>query len=133
MSHIPATQRIYEAFGRGDIPSILALVADDAQWEYGVNATDVPWLQPRRGRAGAGEFFQTLAALEFHDFRAKSFFESGNTVVVLVDLDATVKATGRRVVEEDEVHIWQFDDNGRIARFRHRVDTHQHWAAYKGT
>jgi hypothetical protein len=27
------------------------------------------------------------------------------------------------------VHIWHFDAQGRVARFRHRLDTHQHWEA----
>jgi ketosteroid isomerase-like protein len=45
------------------------------------------------------------------------------------DVELTVKATGRRIVEEDEVHIWRFDAQGRIRRFAHKVDTHQHWRA----
>jgi hypothetical protein len=57
----------------------------------------------------------------------------GSVVVTLVDLEVTVRETGRRITEEDEVHIWHFNSSGQIVRFRHRVDTHQHWAAYKGT
>jgi uncharacterized protein len=101
-------------------------------WEYGDNATDVPWLQPRRGREQVGGFFQALATLDFHSFTPREFFESGPTVVVLVDLEATVKATGKRVVELDEVHIWHFGADGLVARFRHRADTHLQWKAYHG-
>ncbi len=61
-----------------------------------------------------------------------AFLESGPTVVVLFQLEATVKATGRRVVEEDEVHIWHFDAAGKASRFRHRVDTHLHHLAFHG-
>jgi hypothetical protein len=50
-------------------------------------------------------------------------------VVVLIDVELTVKATGTRIVEEDEVHIWYFDAQRRVTRFGHRVDTHQHWLA----
>ena len=62
-----------------------------------------------------------------------TFLESGSTVVVLFQLEATVRATGRKVVEEDEVHIWHFDAAGKASRFRHRVDTLQHHLAYHGT
>jgi hypothetical protein len=26
-----------------------------------------------------------------------------------------------------ELHLWKFAANGKVARFRHVVDTHQHW------
>jgi hypothetical protein len=32
-------------------------------------------------------------------------FDNGNVVVVLIDVDLTMRTTGRRVVEEDEAHI----------------------------
>ena len=43
-----------------------------------------------------------------------------------------MKNTGRRVSEEEEVHVWHFTAQGQVSRFRHRADTHQQWAAYKG-
>jgi ketosteroid isomerase-like protein len=129
--HIDVVQDIYRAFGQGDVPAILARLAEDVEWEYGVNSTDVPWLQPRRGRAGAAEFFASLAGVDIQRFQVKTLFEAGQLVVALIDLDATVRATGRRVTEEDEVHIWHFDSKGQVVKFRHRADTHQHWVAYK--
>jgi hypothetical protein len=35
-------------------------------------------------------------------------------------------------VEEDEVHIWHFDEQGRVVRFRHRLDTLLHKEALEG-
>ena len=130
MAHVDTVKEIYGAFGRGDVSAILGRLADRVEWEYGVNSTDVPWLQPRRGRAQVAEFFQALAAIEIHKFQPKTFLEVGSLVVVLVDLEATVRVTGRRIIEEDEVHLWHFDSGGQVNRFRHRVDTQQHWAAY---
>ncbi len=94
--------------GGGDVGAILAKLAGDVEWEYGVNSTDVPWLQPRRGRDQVAGFFQSLAALDFHAFQPTAFLESGPLVVSLVTLEGTVRATGRRMLEEDEVHIWRF-------------------------
>jgi uncharacterized protein len=132
MSHAQTVQQIYESFAKGDVPAILARLAPDIDWEYGGTSTDVPWLQPRRGRPAVGGFFEALLALDFHAFTPKTILESGPTVVVLVDLEATVKATGRRVAEVDEVHIWHFNDDGLVQRFRHRCDTHLQWQAYRG-
>ena len=131
MNNVERVQGIYAAFGRGDIPAILEHLADDVEWEYGVDSTDVPWLQPRRGRAEVVKFFESLAVMEISKFVPKHVLSQGDLVVALVDLEAKVKATGQRVVEEDEVHIWYFDDHGRVRRFRHRVDTHMHWKALR--
>ena len=132
MAQLQTVQQIYEAFGRGDVPAILAKLAQDVDWEYGGGSTDVPWLQPRRGRERVAGFFEALAGLDFHSFAPKAFFESGATVVVLVDLEATVRATGRRITEIDEVHIWRFDAAGMVSAFCHRADTYKQWAAYHG-
>lgn len=131
MAQADTVRAIYEAFGRGDVPAILERLADDVEWEYG-GMPEVPWLAPRRGRAQVGGFFESLAAIEFHRFEATNLLEEGRLVVAIVQLEGTVRATGRRVFEEDEVHIWRFDGSGKVSRFRHRADTHQHWAAYTG-
>ena len=129
MSHVKTVQSIYEAFGRGDVPTILGFLADNVEWDYGVTSTNVPWLQPLRGRAEVPRFFQSLADLEIQKFVVKHLLESGDLVVALLDLEGTVRSTKRPIVEEDEVHIWHFDGKGKVSRFRHRADTFQHWVA----
>jgi ketosteroid isomerase-like protein len=116
---------IYDAFARGDIATIVEHMAADVEWEYGVNSTSVPWLQPRRGRDAVPGFFETLgSAVDVHRFEVKELLEGKDVVVALIDIEFTVRATGRRVVEEDEVHVWRFA-NGQVIRYRHRADTHQ--------
>jgi ketosteroid isomerase-like protein len=123
---------MYAAFGRGDVPGILAHLADDVDWEYGQASNDVPWLQPRRGRDAVGGFFEAVGGgLEFHKFAPKEIIEGDGVVVALIDIDATVKATGRRITEEDEIHVWRFGADGKVVRFRHGVDTHAHQSAFK--
>ncbi len=132
MAHIDTVKTIYEAFGKGDVGTILDQLVDDVEWEYGINSTDVPWLQPRKGRARVAEFFQALGGMEIKTFLPKAFFSSDDAVLVLIELEASVRTTGRRIKEEDEVHIWYFDAAGKVSRFRHRVDTHQHQMAFSG-
>ena len=132
MSNIQTVQGIYEAFGRGDIPALMNHLADDIEWDFGMRVPGVPWLQPRHGRAEVPGFFQSLGGVEFQKFQPKTLLESGTVVVALIDVAFVVKATDRKVVEEDEVHIWDFDARGQVARFRHKLDTHQHWVACGG-
>ena len=133
MSNVPTVQRVYAAFGQGDIPAILSHLAETIQWEYGMLDAGVPWLQPRKGRAEVPKFFESLNAFQLQKFQPKIFLANGNVVVALIDVAFIVKATGRAVVEEDEVHIWHFDSEGRVIRFCHKVDTHQHWLALQPT
>lgn len=125
MSNMKAVMGIYEAFSRGDLPAILAHFADDIEWEYG-NTTTVPWLQTCKGKEGAqAGLIATFSSIETHSFVPKSFIEGEGVIVVLFDTTFTVKSTGKRVVEEDAAHIWRFNADGKVARFRHRNDTHQ--------
>lgn len=132
MNNAQTVAQIYEAFSKGDVEGILEHVSDNVEWEYGTTPSNIPWVQPRRGREGAAEFFASLADLEIHRFEPKAILDGGNVVVALFNLEATIKATGKRVVEEDEVHIWYFDEQGRVSRMRHRLETHQWEKALEG-
>jgi ketosteroid isomerase-like protein len=132
VTQVSIVQAIYEAFGRGDFPAILVHLAEDVEWEYGVNSTDVPWLQRRRGRSAVPAFFEALGALDIQAFDVRALLAADNVVLALTGLDATVRATGIRIVEDDEVHTWYFNEANEVVRFRHRIDTHQQWKAYHG-
>jgi hypothetical protein len=121
------------AFARGDVPAILGHLAENVLWEYDKKSAGIPWLEPRRGRAEVSGFFAALGEMDLQKFEPKTLLESGNVVVALNDITFVVKATGRVVVEEDEVHIWHFDSNGQVTKFCHKTDTHEHWAALQGS
>jgi len=134
MTNIDAVREIYEAFSRQDVPSILERMSDEVAWDTAYGDHEVPWLRARRGRSGVGEFFQVVSTLlEFEQFAVTSLLADGNTVVALVDLDAKVRATVKKIRERGEVHIWRFDAKGRIADFRHVVDTLQHHRAMQAS
>jgi ketosteroid isomerase-like protein len=129
LSNVQTVQEIYAAFGQGDVPTILSKLADDVQWDAD-SAGDVPFLVPRRGRDAVGGFFEALGAAEFTKFEPTAFLESGNIVIALIDLEFTVKATGKKVNQPDEVHIWRFGPDGKVVSYRHRVDTHAQYLAF---
>lgn len=137
MSNIPTVQSIYEAFGQGDVPAILDQVSDDVAWEawQGHNTAQdagVPWVAARSGRTGVAAFFEALGAeLEIHAFEPTNLLEGGNQVVATIRLDATATATGERF-QDEEIHLWTFDEDGRVSGMRHYVDTAKHIRAAKG-
>jgi hypothetical protein len=88
---------------RASIPAIIERLADSVEWEYDGASNSVPWLQQRHGRAEAAKFFESLGTLEFHPVFAQDVAEGEGLVVMLVDLEAKVKQTGKPIVEEDEV------------------------------
>lgn len=124
MHTIDTVKAIYAAFSRGDIPFILAQLADDIEWEYDAPESNVPWLQQRQGKAGAQFFFQDLAnTMDIQFFQVTRVLGDAGMAAGLVDIEFTVKATGKQVRERDEVHLWFFNDAGKVSRFRHRIDT----------
>lgn len=129
--NVAAVQRIYTAFGRGDIPAILEHVAADVAWDYGLEHTGVPWLQERNGRAGVAAFFDSLAGFQIQRFEIKAILGQGPLVLALVEVEAVVARTGRKVADPAEVHVWHFDERGKVRRFRHAVDTLQHSRAFQ--
>jgi len=133
--HLQTVRDIYAAFGRGDIPTILDCLADDVRWEEwadnSAQRASVPWLQSRQGRAGALAFFQALSALCYHDFRVLSLMAGDHQVTAELALEFEVLVTGRRYRDE-EMHLWTFNDAGKVIRLRHYADTAKHIAAAQG-
>ncbi|MCC6386332.1 MAG: nuclear transport factor 2 family protein [Dehalococcoidia bacterium] len=128
--NLEAVQAIYGAFATGDVPAILARLHPAVAWEQwearSPQAAAVPWLAPRSGVEGAAAFFTLLGeALEMHALTVLDITVSDRQAAAEVVLDSTVRATGKRVLDE-EMHLWTFDDAGRVTRFRHYADTARH-------
>ncbi|MDQ4120408.1 MAG: nuclear transport factor 2 family protein [Acidobacteriota bacterium] len=126
---------IYEEFGKGDIPAILENLSDDVAWESWADNTaqkvDVPWLKARNGKNGVLEFFQVVSSFQFKNFQVLSLMAGGNQVAAELVVEAEIPATGGNFRDE-EIHLWTFDENGRVIRFRHYIDTAKHIAAAEG-
>lgn len=128
--HRTTIEAIYAAFGRGDIASILDALREDVEWEHDHADHGIPWLAPRHGKAQVGGFFEALRALEVRRFEPKRILADGDLVVAVIHVEIAVLATGRSF-RDVELHLWTFDPHGKVARFRHVVDTHQHWLAMR--
>jgi uncharacterized protein len=131
MSNIATVQAIYEAFGRGDVPSILEHLADDVAWESwadnSAQKAGVPWLLPRTGKAAVAEFFGIAATMGITEFTVLGLLEGGNEVAAPFVIAADVP--GGQPYRDEEIHLWTFNDAGKVTRLRHYVDTAKHIAS----
>jgi ketosteroid isomerase-like protein len=129
MSQLQTVQQIYQAFGTGDIPGIVAKLNEDVEWEHDALDHGIPWLVPGRGTAHALSFFGVVGReFDISKFEVGALMEAGQQVVAVIHIEATIRSTGKRL-RDLELHLWSFDAAGRVAKFRHVVDTHQHWLA----
>jgi ketosteroid isomerase-like protein len=111
-------QLAYEAFGRGDIASLLELVADDVEWS---TPKTVPQGGQFHGKAGVGQFFQGLgAAWPTLALDLETMGELGDGIVAGI-----VRADGARpdgtLGGSGAVHVFTVAD-GKITRFREYTD-----------
>ena len=126
---------VYEAFGRGDVPFILDQLSNDvsfdADWiDNHAQAAGVEHLMPRRGPAQVADFFAVIGTWQVHDFQVLDLVGSGDRVVAEVRAEFTLP-NGRRLADE-ELHLWSFNADGKVTRFRHYVDTAKHLEAAIG-
>ena len=123
-------QEAYDAFGRGDLERLLALMADDVEWHQ-AGPSALPTAGDWHGRERVRRFFAVVAeSFEFDQFEPREYIGQGDRVVVLGYYRGRAKATGRHF----ESH-WAMAftvRNGKIAQFREYVDTAALVAAFAG-
>lgn len=116
-----AVQDIYAAFGRGDLPAMLSLLAEDVRWSFPLSQV-IPWSGERRGRDGVTQFFTALLQhVDFELFEPRSFVAQGERVLVTGAERMRVKTTGL-TCEVEWVHAFTLS-NGRVTEFREYTDT----------
>ena len=106
----------YEAFGRGDIPAVIAVNAPDAVWVVHTTA-DAPFAGEHKGHDGLGAMFQMIGeTVEIRAFDMAPIAAEGDVVVAYGTQSYTVKKTGKTVAGP-LVHLLTFDAEGKLARF----------------
>jgi ketosteroid isomerase-like protein len=131
--NLATIHEIYEAFGKGDVAAILPHMAEDVAWDFAYAPdSPIPWLQGGTGRDHVARFFMTLGTMyEVQAFELVEVLAGERTVVVIFNIDGIVRATGKRITESEETHVWHFNDEGKVARFRHAADTLQQYLALR--
>lgn len=129
--NMQVVQQAYDAFKRGDIQSVLNLMADDADWLHPGPPDAIPFAGQYRGRDGVAQFFAKLGGAEdVEHFEPQEFFASGDRVVVLGRYRGRIKATGR-TDDVEWVHVFTVR-GGKIVSHRQYSDTAAAVEAYRG-
>jgi ketosteroid isomerase-like protein len=123
---LAAINDIYQAFGTGDVEGFAKHIDDECEWDFTFPADHaIPWLQGGKGKEQAQRFMLSAGQhLDVRNFEINHIATAPNLVVVIFSIDCIVRSTGLWIHEREEPHIWHFNDEGRVIRFRHAADTH---------
>jgi ketosteroid isomerase-like protein len=125
MSNVLAAKDIYGAFGRGDIPAVLAAFQPDVEWRqaegHPYQADGAPWRGPN---AILENLFVRLGA-DWEDFtvHVHRLHDAGNHVVMEGRYTGVFKPTGRNL-DAQVCHVLRFRD-GKLLSFQQYLDTSQ--------
>jgi len=123
--NVAQIQQLYAALGRGDLPTVLGMFADDVDFQSPVTRSgtpEIPWSGARSTREEVAGFFAEMGgAVDVQPFEILDIFGSGDRVVVEARNRGTARATGRSF-EHDWVMIFTIR-GGRITRCYHYYDT----------
>jgi ketosteroid isomerase-like protein len=127
--NIDLVRKLYGAFGKGDIQTIIDHLADQLIWRF-----DAPSVIPYAGDHNTPDqvrkgFFGPLASTQKdYALTTDEFIAQDDKVIMVGSYGATVIATGKRF-DLPLVHVWSIE-NGKVKRFVNFTDTAKAAEAY---
>jgi len=129
--NVQVVKQFYAALGKGNIPGVLDLLAEDVEWEMPHPREIVPFGGIWRGREEVGKFFAvTHEYTEFKKVELREYIAQNNKVVVLGYTKVLVRAN-QREYDNELVAIWTVE-NGKIKQMRDFMDTVPAVSAFRG-
>jgi ketosteroid isomerase-like protein len=129
-ANIETIKAVYEAFGKGDVNAILAVVTDDVDWGSETSSKGAPWYGVRKGKKAVGAFFDDLGkSTEVEEFTPLTFGSNDDgDVFTVVRYAARSRDTGKAA--KMDLHHWFRFTNGKISYYRGTEDTATMVAAF---
>lgn len=112
---IKTIEGVYAAFGRGDVPGIVAQLTDDIRWVSYMESV-VPWSGDFSGKHLVPAFFTAIfQSVDVQAFTPQEWIVQGDTVVSLGEFGCRVRATGK-TSRARWVFIWKLR-HGKICSY----------------
>lgn len=123
-ANIDVVNRIYTAFGQGNIPAVLDLFDPSIEW-FAAENSPLADRSPYRGRSQVVEGVFTRIGLEFPGLaiQVDELLDAGDKIVMLGRYHGVRKATGRGF-QAQVAHIWTIA-GGKVTKFQQYLDTYQ--------
>ena len=120
MSDLNKIKAVYDAFAKGDIPSVLGVLSADIDW---TEAEGFPYAGTYHGPKAVLEGVFMRLGTEWQGFAAvpHEFIDGGDTIVALGKYSGVYKATNKSF-SADFAHVWKLRE-GKAVRFVQYVDT----------
>lgn len=125
MGNADLAKSLYEAFGRGDVETVLGAFVPSISWREAENnpyqMDGAEWVGPN---AIVENLFMKLAT-EWDGFTVTpvKFSDAGDRVIVEGRYTGTFKATGKSL-DAQFCHVWDVED-GKLKAFQQYTDTAQ--------
>ena len=118
--NIAFVRSLYEAFGRGDVDTVLAGFDENIEWN---EPEAIPYGGQHVGPQAVAENVFGPVTSDFDDFSVvpEEILADGERVVVLLTLRGTAKETGK-TLEMPSAHAWIVRD-GKATEFRQLADS----------
>jgi hypothetical protein len=123
MDNVTLLKSLYDAFGRGEIPTVLGAMSPDIKWYQAESNPYMPsgeaWVGPD---AVLNNLFVKLGT-EWDGFTVHlgALYGAGDSVIVEARYSGTYKPTGKSL-DAQVCHVWDVKD-GKVTRFQQYVDT----------
>lgn len=129
--NVALVRSVYAAFGRGDVPAVLAQFDPEIEWN---EAENFPYADgnPYRGPQAVlqGVFARLGSEWESFAVEPHELLDAGDRVVTLGVYRGTHKGTGK-AVRAQFAHVWTLR-SGTVAAFQQYTDTRQFADAMAG-
>src|SRR5690349_11237488 len=112
--NVATIERIYAAFGRGDVDTILAAVSDDVDWQTDAASTEAPWWGHRQGKDELIGFFEGIGRTTVvREFDVITIASTDNEVLSFLRYSFTAKESGAAATMHLH-HYFRFNGLGKI-------------------
>jgi uncharacterized protein len=112
--NVEVVRRVSEAFARGDLDTVFALVSPEIEWDFSHADT---WLEEQsyQGYAAIMEFFSVwVGEWDDYHFELEEVIDAGDRVVAIVRDEGRAKSSGVKL-ERRHAEIWTLR-GGRVVK-----------------